>query len=110
MPLGSSLRTAFSPDTTHQHPDRRSSPRYDMAGSVYWIVEGTEPVKIGMVRDISLSGAYVNSQEHPPKDELLKLEFRIGADFEMSGHVCRKESDGFAIRFDGEALNEAPVP
>ncbi len=103
MPLGASLRSAFSPDATLQHPDRRQSPRYDMAGAVFLLAEGIEPVKIGIVRDISLSGAYVFSQENPPNDELLKLQFRIGADFEMSGHVCRNDSSGFAVQFDGEA-------
>ena len=103
MALGSTLRSAFSPDATHVHPDRRNSPRYDMSGAVYVIMEGTEPVKIGMVRDISLTGAYVASQEDPPQDEHLKLQFKIGADFEMQGCVCRKEGNGFALRFDEEA-------
>lgn len=103
MPLSSTIRSPFSPDATHPHPDRRISPRYDMSGPVFLLLEGMEPVKIGIVRDISLSGAYVSSQENPPKDELLKLQFKIGADFEMSGHVCRKDGFGFAVQFDGEA-------
>ncbi len=103
MPLGSALRSAFTPDPANPHPDRRNSPRYDMSGPVFLLLEGTEPVKIGMVRDISLSGAFVASPEHPPQDELLKLQFRIGADFEMSGHVCRKEHAGFAVHFDAES-------
>lgn len=103
MPLGSALRSAFSPDPTHPHPDRRNSPRYDMTGPVFLLLEETEPLKIGTVRDISLSGAYIESHESPPQDELLKIQFRIGADFEMSGHVCRKEATGFAVHFDGES-------
>ena len=102
MPLGTSIRSAFTPDTVQSHPDRRSSPRYDMTGSVFVVLEGTDPVKIGTVRDISLNGAYIASPEDPPHEELLKLQFRIGADFEISGHVCRKEELGFAVRFDGE--------
>jgi len=74
-----------------------------MTGPVFLLMEGVEPVKIGNVRDISLTGAYVFSPEDPPDNELLKLQFRIGADFEMSGHVCRKEGNGFAVHFDGES-------
>src|SRR5512146_1723557 len=103
MPLGSSMRSAFSPDATQPHPDRRNSPRYDMTGPVFLLLEGMAPVKIGTVRDISLGGAYVSSPEDPPKDELLKLQFQIGADFEMSGHVCRKDGVGFAVQFETEA-------
>ena len=103
MPLGSAPRSAFTPDATNPHPDRRNSPRYEMTGPVFLLIEGMEPVKIGNVRDISLTGAYVASPEDPPQNELLKLQFQIGADFEMSGHVCRKEQTGFAVRFDAEA-------
>ncbi len=103
MPLGYTTRSAFSPDATHPHPDRRNSPRYDMSGPVFLLLEGMEPVKIGAVRDISLGGAYISSQEHPPQNELLKLQFNIGADFEMSGQVCRKDSAGFAVQFETEA-------
>ncbi len=102
MPLGSALRSAFSPDATHPHPDRRNSPRYDMSGPVFVLLEGADPLKIGMVRDISLGGAYIASQENPPHDELLKLQFRIGADFDMSGQVCRTEGTGFAVHFETE--------
>ncbi len=73
-----------------------------MTGPVYLLLEGTEPVKIGTVRDISLGGAFVTSPEKPPQDELLKLQFRIGAEFEISGHVCRKETAGFAVQFEAE--------
>lgn len=103
MPLGYSLRSAFSPDVAPQHPDRRQSPRYDMSGEVYLIEEGVDPTKVGMLRDISLSGAYVASQDELPTDKLLKLQFKIGADFEMSGSLCRKDRNGFAVRFVGEA-------
>ncbi len=102
MPLGSSLRSAFSPDAAPKHPDRRNSPRYDMAGAVYLLSDGVEPLKVGMVRDISLGGAYVASQEDLPTDKILKLQFKIGADFEMSGHVCRKDRNGFAMNFQSE--------
>ncbi len=102
MPLGSALRSAFTPDATSPHPDRRNAPRYDMTGPVFLLLEGLEPVKIGTVRDISLSGAFVASQEHPPQNELLKLQFKIGADFDMSGHVCRKDPAGFAVQFNDE--------
>lgn len=102
MPLGSALRSAFSPDPTHPHQDRRNSPRYDMTGPVFLLLEGLEPLKIGNVRDISLSGAYVVSPENPPQDEVLKLQFKIGADFEMSGNVCRREGTGFALQFHAE--------
>lgn len=102
MPLGSTIRSAFSPDATHPHHDRRNSPRYDMTGPVFLVLEGMEPVKIGTVRDISLGGAFVSSPEDPPKDELLKLQFKIGADFDMSGHVCRKDVSGFAVQFEAE--------
>jgi hypothetical protein len=74
-----------------------------MSGVVYLINESMEPIKVGMVRDISLSGAYVTSQENPPTHERLKLQFRIGADFEMSGHVCRTDDNGFAVHFEAEA-------
>jgi hypothetical protein len=74
-----------------------------MSGPVFLLLEGMEPVKIGIVRDISLVGAYVSSQEDPPKDELLKMQFKIGADFDISGHVCRKDRFGFAVQFDAEA-------
>jgi len=102
MPLGSSLRSAFSPDVAPQHPDRRQSPRYDMSGEVYLIDDGVDHTKVGMVRDISLGGAYVASQDDLPTDKLLKLQFKIGADFEMSGHVCRKDRNGFAVLFEEE--------
>jgi len=103
MALGSSLRSAFSPDATPQHPDRRQSPRYDMSGGVYLIEEGVEPTKVGMIRDISLGGAYVASQDDLPTNKLLKLQFKIGADFEMSGYIRRKDRNGFAVIFEGEA-------
>ncbi len=103
MPLSSALKSAFTSESTNPHPDRRTSPRYDLTGPVFLLLEGMEPVKIGTVRDISLSGAYVLSHENPPDNELLRLQFRIGADFEMSGHVCRKEAAGFAVHFDSEA-------
>ena len=103
MPLGSALKSAFSPDATHPHPDRRNASRYDMTGPVFLLFEGMEALKIGTVRDISLGGAFVSSQEAPPEGELLKLQFSIGADFEMSGHVCRKEGTGFAVRFNAAA-------
>lgn len=102
MPLGSTIKPTF-PDATQPRPDRRASPRYDMSGGVYAIIEGMEPTKIGTVRDISLGGVYVQSHEDPPLGEFLRLQFRIGADFEISGHVCRKESTGFAVRFEPEA-------
>lgn len=102
MPLGS-VKSAFSPDATPKHPDRRQSPRYDMSGGVYLIVEGAEPAKVGMIRDISLGGAYVASQGDLPADKLIKLQFKIGADFEMSGHICRKDRGGFAVVFEEEA-------
>jgi len=107
MPLGSSLRTAFSPDVTSKHPDRRQSPRYDMSGGVYLMEDGAEPTKVGMVRDISLGGAYVASQDDLPTDRMLKLQFKIGADFEMSGHVCRKDRQGFAVLFEREETPES---
>jgi hypothetical protein len=102
MPLGSSLRSAFSSSAAPQHPDRRQSPRYDMAGGVYLLEDGAEPIKVGMVRDISLSGAYVSSQDELPSDKLLKLQFKIGADFEMTGNICRKDREGFAVLFELE--------
>ena len=105
MPLGSSLRMAFSPDTTPKHPDRRQSPRYDMSGVVYLVGEGTTPMKVGMVRDMSLTGAYVTSQEDIPSERLLKMQFQVGADFEMSGHICRKDRYGFAVCFQEEPEN-----
>ena len=104
MPLGSSLRSTFSPSAAPQHPDRRQSPRYDMAGGVYLLEDGVEPIKIGMVRDISLGGAYVSSQDELPTDKLLKLQFKIGADFEMTGNICRKDRDGFAVLFHEEPV------
>ncbi len=103
MPLGSSIKSAFSPDVTQPRPDRRGSPRYEMAGGVYAMIEGLEATKIGTVRDISLGGVYVQSHEYPPIGEFLRLQFRIGADFEISGHVCRKENTGFAVRFEPES-------
>jgi hypothetical protein len=102
MPLGSSLRSAFSPNAAPKHPDRRQSPRYDMAGGVYLLEDGAEPIKIGMVRDISLGGAYVASQDELPSDKLLKLQFKIGADFDMSGMICRRDRAGFAVLFEQE--------
>ena len=102
MPLGSSLRSAFSSNVAPQHSDRRHSPRYDMSGEVFLTGDSCEPKKIGMVRDISLGGAFVTSQDDPPIRELLRLQFKIGADFEMSGHICRKDRDGFAILFEEE--------
>ncbi len=102
MPLGSTFRSAFSPNAAPRHPDRRQSPRYDMAGGVYLLQDGAEPSKIGMVRDISLGGAYVMSDEDFPADKVLRMQFKIGADFEMSGHVCRKDRTGFALLFDQE--------
>lgn len=106
MPLGSSLRMAFSPETTPQHPDRRQSPRYDISGAVFLIEEGTEVTKIGVVRDMSLTGAYITSQEDFPAEKLLRMQFQVGADFEMSGYVCRKDRNGFAVNFDAEASND----
>jgi hypothetical protein len=103
MPIGSSLRSAFSPDVAPQHPDRRQSPRYDMSGGVFLLEDGVEPKKVGVVRDISLGGAYVASQDEVPTDQLLKLQFKIGADFEMSGHICRKDRNGFAVLFEEDA-------
>jgi hypothetical protein len=103
MPIGSSLRSAFSSETAPQHPDRRQAPRYDMSGGVYRIQDGMEPSKIGSVRDISLGGAYVISQDDLPTDKLLRLQFKMGADFEMSGHICRKDRQGFAVIFEAES-------
>jgi hypothetical protein len=100
MPLRSSLRSAFSSDAAQQHSDRRDSPRYDMSGEVFLKGDSCEPKKLGMVRDISLGGAFVTSQDDLPAHELLRLQFKIGADFEMSGHICRKDQDGFAILFE----------
>src|SRR6185369_13937673 len=102
MPLGSGLRMAFSPDTTPKHPDRRESPRYDLAGAVFLIQQGLEPIKVGVVRDMSLSGAYIASQENPSPERRLRLQFRVGAVFEMSGYVCRKDRSGFAVVFDDD--------
>jgi hypothetical protein len=102
MPIGSSLRSAFSLESAPQHPDRRQSPRYDMSGGVYR-KDGTEPSKIGTVRDISLGGAYVFSQDDLPTEKLLTLQFKMGADFEMSGYIRRKDRNGFAIVFEAEA-------
>ena len=99
MPLGSSLRMAFSPETTPQHPDRRQSPRYDISGAVYLLEEGSEPSKIGLVKDMSLTGAYIASQQDPPIELPLRMQFQVGADFEMTGHVCRKDRNGFAVNF-----------
>lgn len=103
MPLGSSLKTFAFSDTTPQHADRRQSPRYDMSGSVFLVEENGESAKVGVVRDISLSGAYVATQQDLPADKLLKLQFKIGADFEMSGYICRKDRNGFAVHFGDEA-------
>ena len=100
MPDGSNLPSEFPPTTASEHQDRRQSPRYDMAGGVYLLAAGAEPTKIGTVRDISLNGAYVTSQEDMPYDTPLKLQFKIGADFEISGHICRRERSGFAIAFE----------
>ena len=109
MPLGSSLRSTFSP-TAPQHPDRRQAPRYDMSGGVYLLEDGVEPIKIGMVRDISLGGAYIASQDDLPTDKLLKLQFKIGADFEMTGNICRKDREGFAVLFHEEPVTEDVTP
>ena len=106
MPLGSSLRMAFSPDTTPKHPDRRESPRYDLAGAVYLLQEGLPPIKIGIVRDMSLSGAYVVSQEDLSPNRQLRLQFQVGADFEMSGYICRRDRSGFALKFEAENIEE----
>ena len=103
MPLGSSLRMAFSPDTTPKHPDRRESPRYDMSGAVFLIGQDTEPIKIGIVRDMSLAGAYISSPENSSPEGLLRLRFQVGANFEISGQVCRKDRSGFAVCFLDEA-------
>jgi PilZ domain len=102
MPLGTGLKTALSPDTTLRHADRRQSPRYDMSGGVYLIEAGAEPTKVGVLRDISLGGAYVASQEDLPTGKLLTLQFKIGADFEMSGRVCRRDRNGIAVLFEPE--------
>ena len=100
MPFGTGLRTALSPDSALKHPDRRQSPRYDMSGGVYLIADGAEPTKVGVLQDISLGGAYVASQEDLPTDKLLRLQFKIGADFEMSGRVCRRDRNGIAVLFE----------
>jgi hypothetical protein len=94
---------AFSPETTPQHPDRRQSPRYDISGAVYLLAEGTEPSKIGVVKDMSLTGAYITSQDDLPIERPLRMRFKVGADFEMIGHLCRKDRNGFAVNFVTEA-------
>ncbi len=82
------------------HPDRRQSPRYDMTGPVF-LISSDPPVEIGRVRDISLNGCFINSHQDLPDRALLKFQFKIGAEFEMVGIVCRKERSGFAVRFNG---------
>lgn len=106
MPDGTNLPPAFSPSAAPQHQDRRQSPRYDMAGGVYLLADGIEPTKIGTVRDISLSGAYISSQDDIPHDTPLKLQFKIGADFEISGRICRRERNGFAVIFEQQQAEQ----
>lgn len=103
MPLGSSLKAFAFSDAPPQHADRRQSPRYDMSGSVCLVEKDRDSTKVGIVRDISLGGAYVVSQQDLPTEKLLKLRFMIGADFEMCGYVCRKDRNGFAVNFENES-------
>ncbi len=98
MSLGSSLKFG---DIRNVHPDRRLSPRYDMPGSVC-MVEGDRSSESGRVRDISLNGCFVSSQQDVPIDQVMRLQFKIGADFEIMAIVCRKERSGFAVRFNGD--------
>ncbi len=88
----------------HMHPERRQSPRFDMPGPVF-VVETGKTSEIGKVRDISVNGCFIDSNEEVAPDWKLRLQFRIGAEFEMIGTVRRKEPTGFAVQFEGRPLD-----
>ena len=97
MNIDQSLTSAAEKDQ-----DRRDSPRYSMPGTVFLSLDDGTRKKIGKVRDISLHGCFVDSEEDLALEQAVKLQFQIGADFQISGQIRRKDKKGFAVSFDGE--------
>ncbi len=83
-------------------PDRRQSQRYSLSGMAYVMSDG-KSVEIGRVRDISLSGCFIHSQQMLSMLVPLQFRFNVGAEFDITGFVCRKEDKGFAVHFNGNA-------
>jgi hypothetical protein len=83
-------------------PSRRSSRRYDVRLEVE-LTLGDQVYQVS-TRTLSLGGAFIDSDLHPPFDTRLTLRFVVPyhhSPVEVGGVVRWSDARGFGVQFDG---------
>lgn len=80
--------------------NKRKSLRLNHKGEATYVIKGK--VYTGYIKDISTSGAFINSPDVADAGEevLLSFDLPMGKPLRASGSVVRGEEDGFAVSFD----------
>ena len=79
--------------------------RWGHRASAYLRVEvlpNSQPARMGRLKDVSISGAYVSTTAPPPLLARVRIIWRSTAGIEpvgLEGYVVRTTSDGFAIEW-----------
>jgi hypothetical protein len=83
-------------------PSRRSSRRYDVRLEVE-LTLGDQVYQVS-TRTLSLGGAFIDSDLHPPFDTRVTLRFMVpyqNSAVEVGGAVRWSDARGFGVQFDG---------
>ncbi len=98
---------------------RRSAPRFALEIPARYQIRGEEPIAMGMIQNISKSGALVDDKgPGAPVGSRLRLSFSLFPDshpLQFSAEIVRIANTGFAVRFTdtdprNRKLLEAALP
>ena len=97
----------------HPSPERRRAERYDSPETVAYYWDGSVPVP-REIRDISLTGAYLQTSERWYPGTIVKLTLKVnrpgtdgpGESIEVRCRVARHGADGVGLQFLSQETHE----